>query len=616
MIAHLTACTVTALVSIAAVLLLRGQRAAWRHAILFLALLRFAIPTAWLSEAGSKLVRVAPAPRMKAAAEDLRWLLTSPGFAGSTATPITRRPGGTRDEVVWMAGILVCLALWGRRAWRRIPAVRVASDVETEIFRRAANGVATELRIVDAGITPGAWGWWRHCILLPDGLSAQLNTAELEAVLAHEVAHVRRRDNLIAAIAHAIASVFWFHPLVWWIERCMLIEREAACDELVLARGASAQDYAAGILKVCQAGFAGAAGYAGVTGSNLGKRMEYIMNLNPTRRPSAAARAALAVCFVTAVMLPVAGGYLKAQETRPPEPAAFGEQFKKGVDLLQQKRYVEADQAFRDAQQIDPNNSRALMGQVEVRMSQNKPQEALALLQGEVNRHPERIDIRLALGNTAARAEQYDLAIATFQDLLPIVGKENPNNAGDVYLRLGETYRRKGDLKSAIASLQEARVILPNNVVVVNTLALVLEASGRNQEAAKEYRAALELDPKNAIAMNNLAFLITQNGGDLDEALRFGQRARQLLPDADEAQDTLGWIYLKKGMIEQAIQVFDRLVQKQPDKAEFRYHLAMALVEKRDNFAATSQLITALACRPTETEKTQITELLVKIGRN
>ena len=203
------------------------------------------------------------------------------------------------------------------------------AELELECLRRAANGVAVDLRIVAAGVTPGAWGWLRGCILLPDGLSMQLNAAELEAVLSHEIAHVRRRDNLIAAAAHAITSVFWFHPLVWWIERRMLVEREAACDEMVLARGASAQDYAAGILKVCQAGFAGAAGYAGVTGSNLGNRMEYIMSLNPNRRPSAAARALLAACFTIAVMLPVAGGYLKAQENRPPESGAFTEQFKR-----------------------------------------------------------------------------------------------------------------------------------------------------------------------------------------------------------------------------------------------------------------------------------------------
>jgi len=52
MIAHLAACTVTALIALAAVLAMRGQRAAWRHAILFLALIRFAIPTGWLAGAG------------------------------------------------------------------------------------------------------------------------------------------------------------------------------------------------------------------------------------------------------------------------------------------------------------------------------------------------------------------------------------------------------------------------------------------------------------------------------------------------------------------------------------------------------------------------------------
>ena len=257
MIAHLAACTVSAVVAVAAVLALRGQRAAWRHAILFLALARFSVPTEWLSGLGAKLVRVAPAaPQIQRAAGDLREFLTGPGFE-SRPTPASPRPGGFPYRGIWIAGVVVCAGLWARRAWRPIPVVRAASAYEQEVFVRATSGVKAELRIVAADLVPGAAGMWRSCILLPDGLSVQLCEMELEAVLAHEAAHVRRRDNLTAAVSRAVVSAFWFHPLVWWIERRMLAEREAACDEMVLARGTRAEDYAVGILKVCRMAFAG-----------------------------------------------------------------------------------------------------------------------------------------------------------------------------------------------------------------------------------------------------------------------------------------------------------------------------------------------------------------------
>jgi beta-lactamase regulating signal transducer with metallopeptidase domain len=247
MIAHLVACTAVALVAIAASVLLRGQRAAWRHAILFLALIRFAVPTEWLSTAGRRAVQVAPAARMGVAAE---WLLRGP-WQQTDRKPvdIVREP---RYKDIWIAGIGLVLAAWSLRACRRIPAVRETSEYETAVFARAANGAAAGLRIVARDLTPGAWGLLRPVVLLPDGLSAALSETELEAVLAHELAHARRYDNLLAAIAHGVVAVFWFHPLVWWMERRMLAERETACDELVLESGWQARDYATGILKVCR----------------------------------------------------------------------------------------------------------------------------------------------------------------------------------------------------------------------------------------------------------------------------------------------------------------------------------------------------------------------------
>ena len=64
---------------------------------------------------------------------------------------------------------------------------------------------------------PGIFGIFRPVLLLPEGLSSQLPREQFEAILAHELCHVRYRDNLTAALHMCVETLFWFHPLVWLI---------------------------------------------------------------------------------------------------------------------------------------------------------------------------------------------------------------------------------------------------------------------------------------------------------------------------------------------------------------------------------------------------------------
>jgi bla regulator protein blaR1 len=89
-------------------------------------------------------------------------------------------------------------------------------------------------------------------VLLPSALLGRLTPEQLSAVFAHEREHIERHDNLTAHLHRLTQTLFWFHPLVWWIGRQMLEERENACDEAVLGHGYDAQDYAEGILAVCR----------------------------------------------------------------------------------------------------------------------------------------------------------------------------------------------------------------------------------------------------------------------------------------------------------------------------------------------------------------------------
>lgn len=294
-------------------------------------------------------------------------------------------------------------------------------------------------------------------------------------------------------------------------------------------------------------------------------------------------------------------------------PSSPDVQFQLGVVNLAEGKYKDAEEAFRRSYQLNPANSRGLMGQVETNMAQNKPDAAMALLQTESEKAPNRTDLLIALGNTAVRAGKYDLAVATYQKILPLVDK-NPKALGDVYLRIGETYRRKGDLPSAVQALQKAREGSPSNAVVLSTLGTTLDGAGRRADAKQVYEATLKLQPDNPVVLNNLAFLLADTGGNLDDALTKANRAKQLMPQLFEISDTVGFIYLKKGLPDPAIDIFKDLVNKQPNQAIFRFHLGLAYSQKGDKTRAIEQLKEALKYNPTNEDKRKIQELITRLG--
>jgi tetratricopeptide (TPR) repeat protein len=287
--------------------------------------------------------------------------------------------------------------------------------------------------------------------------------------------------------------------------------------------------------------------------------------------------------------------------------------FSLGMIDLHEAKYPEAEEAFRKACQQNPKDSRGLIGLVEALTRQNKFDQAIQILQEELAKNPKRNDIRMALGNVEVRAGNLDLGIDQFQKVLDTLDK-NAKVRGQVYLRIGETYRRKGDFNGAVAALSKAREALPENSLVINTLAQALNAAGRKPEAVQTWEQAIKLDPNNAVALNNLAFLLAESGGDLDQALTYAQRAEQMMPAMNEVSDTLGWIYLKKNLSDNAMDIFQKLVSTAPGNSTYRYHLGMALSQKGDRPRAIRELQQALHSNPSKEEEDKTRDLIGKLG--
>jgi tetratricopeptide (TPR) repeat protein len=203
----------------------------------------------------------------------------------------------------------------------------------------------------------------------------------------------------------------------------------------------------------------------------------------------------------------------------------------------------------------------------------------------------------------------YDGAITQFQQLLD----KEPKSV-DLRRRMGDVYTLKGDQDKAIAFYQQANELAPGDLNIALTLADALARAGRNAEAKKRYEGIVKLHPENFTALNNLAYLLADTGGDLDEALRLAQQALAKAPNQAAFMDTVGYIYLKKGLGDSAVQTFTSLVRKNPHVPAYRYHLGMALLAKGDKLAAKKALQAALDDRPSPQDKRKIVELLGRIS--
>src|SRR6185437_16680078 len=128
--------------------------------------------------------------------------------------------------------------------------------------------------------------------------------------------HLERRDNLLAAIHMLVEALFWFYPLVWWLGTRLEDERERACDEAVLARGAEPLAYAESILKVCKFYLRSPLPcVAGVSGADLKERMQRIMRNRSILRLGGIKKVLLASAAIAVLAVPLALGIVVLPST-------------------------------------------------------------------------------------------------------------------------------------------------------------------------------------------------------------------------------------------------------------------------------------------------------------
>lgn len=222
--------------------------------------------------------------------------------------------------LVWLAG-MAFLSLRHCHGWWLVARLRRGTrQASTDLIARVAV-LATRLgirppalRFQDRLQVPAVIGWWRPMILLPGALATGLTTDQLEALLLHELAHLRRRDWIIEILVGFLETVLFFHPAVRWMGRRLRADRERCCDALALGAGADALGFAKALLALAEQATTPTPILA-ASGGILAERIREILGM--PRRPDGALRA-----LVLILALPVVLALASACTHRTAAPAA------------------------------------------------------------------------------------------------------------------------------------------------------------------------------------------------------------------------------------------------------------------------------------------------------
>jgi len=203
---------------------------------------------------GGAAAKVIPPPVDAAASP----IVTPPAKSWRALVTDLLQPWLSAIVSAWCLGVLLfsIRPVWGWYVVRRLSSVGIAPVAETvqQAFDRMCVRlkVTQRVRVLQSTLVnaPVVVGCFRVVILLPASFIAGVPVSQLEAILAHELAHVRRYDYLVNVLQTLVETLFFYHPAVWWLSHRLRIERENSCDDLVVAALGNKIEYGRALLAV------------------------------------------------------------------------------------------------------------------------------------------------------------------------------------------------------------------------------------------------------------------------------------------------------------------------------------------------------------------------------
>ncbi len=272
------------------------------------------------------------------------------------------------------------------------------------------------------------------------------------------------------------------------------------------------------------------------------------------------------------------------------------------------KDYAGARVSLESALKLNPENLRALELLGKTYASQNQLAVATQKIREHVASQPKSARLQKFLGDWLAATGDHTGALQAYAAAKQL----DPQLTGaDMSMaRLYVADNKNDEARQILTRLLQGN---GNNAEAYLWMGVLDERAEKYDAASADYRKVLTAESNNLMALNNLAFLLAEHGQaqQLDEALKLAQQVRALVPKSGNVDDTMGWVYYKKGMYQSAVAQLQDAVAQDPSPLH-HYHLAMAYLKSSDSKRGNEELNKALKLNPNLPEAKQAMALLAQ----
>jgi tetratricopeptide (TPR) repeat protein len=284
-----------------------------------------------------------------------------------------------------------------------------------------------------------------------------------------------------------------------------------------------------------------------------------------------------------------------------------------GALKLEEKQYEAARRAFQSALEQEPDNTRALGALAQSYIMEKQQARANEVIQKYASARPNSPEMQNFLGAWYVRTGYRTEARQAYQTAL----QADSTNL-QARLALAQLDLADGNYDGVREKLRDIRTTDPNNVEAIVYLAMAAEGSKNYDAAIAAYQQALSLDPEGPLAvisLNNLAYRLSETNA-FDEALTYAQRAKEQAPANKQVDDTLGWIYYRKGIYGTALEYLTSAASSDTGKksAAVQYHLALCQIQNGDVANGRKTLAYAKSLDPNLPEAAMADQMLQRVA--
>lgn len=269
----------------------------------------------------------------------------------------------------------------------------------------------------------------------------------------------------------------------------------------------------------------------------------------------------------------------------------------------------DAERAYENSLALAPDYAPALDGLAESLVKQGKLKQARARIEKQTASHPKAYQLQVAKAEFCVSQKDWPCAERSYRQTLRL----NPYYVNG-YLALANIYAATKRPQEMIREYEAARAKFPDYLPTYNLLARVYEYVGDWTRAQQTCQTGLNIDPNSVWALANLARLYADHGGDLGDALQWAQRAKSIQPDDAAVNDALGWVYYKQGEFGSALPLLEGVAAKNPQGAEFQFHLGMVYLAAGQPTQARDKLQAALSMGLNTDDARAAREALTRTG--